>query len=638
MKIKKKDNKGVSNNRKKKDAEYLYNLGYALQLKGYAKEAINYYLKALEINPNCAEAHFNLGLIHHDIGQINDAINYYQRYIQLNPNDADVYLNIGHALQWKGQIDQAKFHYMKALQLNPNDPEVHNNLGSLFLVKKQTDEAIAYFNKAIQLDPNFADAYYNLGNIFREQGNLARALENYQISVNKDSNSADKYNNLGLVLKDMGRLNEAEVCFKNALRIQPDNPSHYSNYLCSLNYSPQYDTTKIFYEHLQFAKRFSEPLSSSILPHSNMHIRNRRLNIGYVSPDFRKHPVAYFVEPILAEHDKEAFKIYCYSNSVIQDDVTDRLKSNIDKWIDITNMPDEKAAQLIIQDGIDILVDLAGHTANNCMLLFARKPAPVQVSWIGYLTTTGLSSIDYRIVDSYTDPPGLTEQFYTEQLMRLPESFLCYFPDREAPVVGRLPALTRKHVTFGSFNNLAKVSNEVISIWSKILKATPNSRLIMKTLSFRDEVTRQRILNIFRENNISEERIALLPPDLSPKHLESYNLLDLGLDTFPFNGLTTTCEAMWMGVPVVTLVGTAYHSRVGVSLLSNIGLPELVAKTSDEYISIAVNLANDLSRLQSLRDRLRDMMKDSPICEAKKFTANLEMCYRQMWETWCNSI
>jgi protein O-GlcNAc transferase len=638
MKIKKKNDKVVSNNRKRKDVEYLCNLGYAIQLKGHAKEAINYYLKALQINPNCAEAHFNLGLIYHDIGQMNDAINNYQRYLQFNPNDPDVHLNIGHALQWKGQIDHAKSHYIKALQLNPNDPQVHNNLGSIFLVTKQTNEAIAYFNKAIQLDPNLADAYYNLGNIFREQGHLTRALENYQISVNKDSNSADKYNNLGLVLKNMGRLNEAEVCFKNSLRIQPDNPSHYSNYLCLLNYNPQYDTTKIFYEHLQFDKRFSEPLSSLIIPHSNMHTRNRRLNIGYVSPDFRKHPVAYFIEPILAEHDKKAFKIYCYTNSVIQDEVTDRLKSNVDKWRDITNMPDEKATKLIRQDGIDILVDLAGHTANNRMLLFARKPAPVQISCIGYLTTTGLSAIDYRIVDSYTDPPGLTEQFYTEQLMRLPGSFLCYVPDREAPVVRRLPALTKKHVTFGSFNNLAKVSNEVISIWSKILRATPNSCLLMKTLSFRDEVTRQRIFTIFGENNISKDRIALLPPDPSPKHFESYNLLDIGLDTFPFNGLATTCEAMWMGVPVVTLAGTAYHSRVGVSLLSNIGLAELVAKTSDEYISIAVNLANDLSRLESLRERLRDMMKNSPVCDAKRFTANLETCYRQMWEKWCNSF
>jgi protein O-GlcNAc transferase len=263
--------------------------------------------------------------------------------------------------------------------------------------------------------------------------------------------------------------------------------------------------------------------------------------------------------------------------------VTERLKSHIDKWIDITNMPDDKVAHLIAQDGIDVLVDLAGHTANNRLLLFNHKPAPVQVSWIGYLTTTGLSSIDYRIADSYTDPLGMTEQFYTEQLMRLPESFICYFPDKEAPLVKRLPALAAEHVTFGSFNNLAKVSNEVISIWSKILEVIPNSRLIMKTMSFRDETARQYILNIFKDNNISKERIDLLPPDPSPGHLKSYNLVDIGLDTFPFNGLTTTCEAMWMGVPVVTLSGTAYHSRAGVSLLSNIGFPEFVAKSSSFF-------------------------------------------------------
>jgi protein O-GlcNAc transferase len=638
MKIKKKKDKKGSG-RDIRDAEYLCNLGYALQLKGRSEEAIDYYLSALRINPNCAEAYFNLGLLYHDIGQVDDAIANYQRYIQFNQNDADVYLNLGHAFQLKGQIDEATLHYLKASQLNPNDPEVHNNLGTLFLSKRQFDEAIKYFEKAVQLDPDFAGAYSNLGNVFRRQGNLAKAMESCQISLNKDSASAKTYNNLGIVLKDMGKLNDAEASFKNALKIQPDSPSYYSNYLCSLNYNPRHDAPKILYEHLQFAKQFSEPLFSSVVTHCNIHIRNRRLKIGYVSPDFRRHSVAYFIEPIFAAHDKEAFEIFCYSNSVIRDEVSDRLKLNADRWTDITNVPDEKAAQSIRQDGIDILVDLAGHTANNRIMLFARKPAPVQVSWLGYLTTTGLSSVDYRIADQYTDPPGMTEQFYTEQLVRLPESFLCYLPDRDAPAVGRLPAPAAGHVTFGSFNNLAKVSDEVIAVWSKILKATPNSRLIMKNFSLRDETTRRYIMNIFTENDISAGRIELLSSNQSiMDHLNTYNRVDIGLDTFPYNGVTTTCEAMWMGVPVVTLSGTAYHSRAGASLLSNVGLPELAAGTPDEYVSIAVNLAGDLNRLQSLRQHLRDMMACSPLRDAKTFTTNLEICYSRIWQRWCESI
>jgi protein O-GlcNAc transferase len=639
MKIKKRKDKRISHNRDIKNAEHMCNLGYALQLKGHAEEAINYYLKALRINPNYAEAYFNLGLIYHDIGRVDDAIANYQSYIRFNQNDADVYLNIGHAMQLKGQIDEARFYYLKALQLDPDNPQAHNNLGTVFLLKRQFEEAIKHFRKAIHLDPDFAAAYSGSGDVFREQGNLAKAMESYRISLSKDPASAKTHNNLGIVLKDMGKIDDADVCFKNALKIQPDSASHYSNYLCSLNYNPRYDAPKIFNEHLQFAKKFSGPLSSSVVPHSNMRIRNRRLKIGYVSPDFRRHSVAYFIEPVLAAHDKEAFEIFCYSNSVIRDEVSDRLKSNINRWTDITNVPDEEAAQSIRQDGVDILVDLAGHTANNRILLFARKPAPVQVTWIGYPATTGLSSIDYRIVDRYTDPPGMTERFYTEQLIRLPESSLCYLPDRDAPAAGSLPALASGHVTFGSFNNLAKVSHEVISIWTKILKATPDSRLIMKTFSFRDETTRRYIMNIFTENDISAGRIELLSPNPSiTDHLNIYNFIDIALDTFPYNGVTTTCEAMWMGVPVITLSGRTPASRAGVSLLSNVGLPELVARTPDEYVSIAVNLAGNPDRLQSLREHLRDTTACSPLCNAKTFTANLETCYRQMWEKWCGSV
>ena len=301
-------------------------------------------------------------------------------------------------------------------------------------------------------------------------------------------------------------------------------------------------------------------------------------------------------------------------------------------------MSDEKVAELIQKDNIDILIDLAGHTAKNRILLFARKPAPIQVSWIGYLATTGLSTIDYKIVDNYTDPIGKTEQFYTETLIRLPESSLCYLPDRDSPEVGPLPALSTGHITFGSFNNFAKVTPEVFTLWARVLNKLPDSRLILKGKSFSDETTCQHAINMFTERGIAAERITLQSWDPSPKHLESYNLVDIGLDTFPFNGATTTCEALWMGVPVITLAGTAYHSRAGISLLSNVGLLELIAKTHDEYIGIAINLSSDIEKLQLLRKSLRDRMSHSPLTDAKRFTANLEMCYRKMWENWCNSV
>ena len=436
---------------------------------------------------------------------------------------------------------------------------------------------------------------------------------------------------------DRGQHNEAETYFKRALQINPDISITLSNLLFNMNYNSRYKPQDIFSEHLLFAKKFAGPLSSAILPLTNEPSATRRLRIGYLSPDFKRHAVAYFTEPVLAAHNREHFEIFCYSLVPTQDEVTKRIQKYSDQWRSIVGISDEDAAILICNDKIDILIDLAGHTAHNRILLFARKPAPIQVSWIGYLATTGLSTIDYKIVDGYTDPPGKTEQFYTETLIRLPESFLCYLPDKYSPEVGPLPAMSTGHITFGSFNNFAKVTPEVITLWARVLNELPGSHLILKGKSFSDETTCQYAINMFTQRGISAERITLQSWDPSPKHFASYNQVDIGLDTFPFNGATTTCEAMWMGVPVITLAGTAYHSRSGVSLLSNVGLPELIAETHDEYTGIAINLASDIEKLQLLRKSLRDRMSHSPLTDAKRFTANLETCYRKMWENWCNS-
>jgi predicted O-linked N-acetylglucosamine transferase (SPINDLY family) len=302
-------------------------------------------------------------------------------------------------------------------------------------------------------------------------------------------------------------------------------------------------------------------------------------------------------------------------------------------------MSDNEVAGLIRKDMIDILIDLAGHTAYNRILLFARKPAPLQISWIGYPGTTGLKAMDYKIVDNYTDPIGMTEKFYTEKLLRLPESFLCYQQDKDTPGITELPAIAVGHVTFGSFNNFSKVSSEAIALWSGILRTIPDSRLIMKTKSLSDENTRNQTVEKFLREGISTDRIDLLSWEPTLKgHLEIYNRIDIALDTFPYNGTTTTCEALWMGVPVISLAGSSHISRVGVSLLSNAGIPEFIARSADEYADIAIKLTQDLSRLKMLRGNLRHMLSQSPLCNTKRFMANLEQCYRIVWENWCNTI
>jgi protein O-GlcNAc transferase len=614
------------------------NLGHILQGKGRIDDALTYYKKAIEIDPTMALAYNNIGNVQNIKKQYDEAISYYQKALQLNPNLADAYNNMGNSYQDKGQYDEAISYYQKALQLNPNFVDAYNNMGNSYQDKGQYDEAISCYQKALQLNPNFVDAYNNMGISYKEKGQYDEAISCYQKALQLNPNFAGAYNNMGIVYKDKGQIDEAEICFRHAIGINQDSSTTYSNLLLTMEYNAHHHPRTIYLEHLIYFKKYAEHFTSIIYPHKNSRDPNRKLKIGYVSPDFRRHPVSYFSESVIIEHNREYFEVFCYSNNPIHDKVTQRIQENADQWRNIVGISDEDVTELIQKDKIDILVDLAGHTAYNRILVFAQKPTPIQISWIGYLTTTGLSTMDYKIADNYTDPIGKTNQFYTEKILRLPESFLCYLPDKDAPDVGKLPALLAGHITFGSFNNFSKVTPEVFLIWAKILNELPDSCLILKGKSFRDKTTCQYAIDMFKQRDIAAHRIILQPPDPSPKHLESYNLVDIGLDTFPFNGAATTCEAMWMGVPVITIAGIAYHSSVGISLLSNVGLKDLIAKTHDEYVRLAVNLANDIERLKNLRSSLRDKMTHSPLTDAKRFTINLENSYREIWKTWCQSV
>lgn len=577
-----------------------------------------------------------LALEYIEAGNLQQAEHIFRNILKVQPNNVSALHFIGVINYQLKNYDSAIKYIRKALQLAPGYVDAYNNLGIVLQEMGQLDLSIASYQMATELNPNFLRAYYNLGNAFKENWQIDEAIINYQKALQIDPNFVEVYNKLANALQDQGKLEEAEQCYRHALRIKPLF-TYYDNLLMMLNYSSGRESGAVFSEHLKFAKQFEAPLASAIVPHKNDCSSARRLRIGYVSYDFRRHSVNFFIEPVLASHNHDQFEVFCYSDVLIPDNATERLQRYSDQWQDIKGMPDEKVAEIIRKDGIDILVDLAGHTANNRLLLFARKPAPVQVSWIGYPNTTGLSTIDYRIVDGYTDPPGLTEPFCSEELIRMPDSFLCYLPDKDSPVVSGLPALESGYITFGSFNYFPKVSQETAAVWIEILKALPDSRLIMKTRNFADSGTYRYAMEMFVRQGIAAERIELLSMKTSfEEHLDMYNRIDIALDTFPYNGTTTTCEALWMGVPVITFSGNVHASRVGKSLLTNIGHPELVAGTFKEYVSIAVNLAADLKRLQSLREGLRDSMVHSPLTDAKRFIVNLENCYRSMWERWCS--
>jgi protein O-GlcNAc transferase len=601
---------------------------------GKLQEAKQCYQELLKLQPDNSNALHFLGVVHYRLKQYDLAITYIKKAISLQPNYFDAYNNLGIVLQEMGHFDEAISYYRQAIQVSPGSYLPYYNIGNLLSEKKQFEQAIHYFYKALQANPNLIEAYSQLGKIFDHIGQLESGIHCYKYALQLNPNLLEELINCGTLLGRQSKLDEAEHYFKRALQVNPASFPAYHNLLFNMCHNSRHDVLTIFNEH----KKFAEQYEQSACPSFDAHDRdpNRKIRIGYVSPDFRKHPVSFFLEPVLTAHNKEQFEIYCYSNSDIEDEVTQRLQVSADHWRTIGEMSDRQAMELIGSDRIDILVDLAGHTANSRLLIFAMKPAPVQISWLGYLATTGLSTMDYKICDNYTDPTGKTEQYYSEKLMRLPECFVCYLPHGISPEIGPLPALSSGHITFGSFNKFFKLSEEIISLWSIILTQVPDSLLMLKSIS--DEGTIQYIRERFARKGVHKDRIKLSSWDSSPKHLESYNLVDIGLDTFPFNGLTTTCEAIWMGVPVITLAGIAYHSTAGNSLLSNIGLPELVARTPDEYVSTAINLARDLQRLKSIRQNLRNMMTDSPLCNAKRFTENLEMCYRRIWVKWCESV
>jgi len=569
-------------------------------------------------------------------GDIQQAEHIFRDVLKVQPNNVTALHFIGVIHYQRKEYDHSIRYIQKALRFGPEYADAQNNLGIVFQETDRLDEAIPCYQKAIQLNPNFDRAYYNLGSALKEKWQTDTAVQYYKKSIELNPSLFEAYNNLGLALQDQGKLEEAEAYYRKALQIKPDFALCHSNLLLLMNYSSLHGPESVFAEHLRFSKKFEEPLSSITLPHTNSCQDSRRLRIGYVSPDFRRHSVNYFIEPVLASHDHEHFEIFCYSNVLRPDNVTERLQGYADHWRNIAGFTDEEAAALIRKDGIDILIDLAGHTGYNRMLTFARKPAPVGINWLGYPNTTGLKTIDYRIVDSYTDPPGLTDRFCSEKLVRLPYCFLCYLPDRERPDVRALPAVENGYITFGSLNYFPKVSVETADAWAAILQSIPDSRLVMKARNFSDKTVCKYAKAIFAERGISPDRIDLMSIRLSfTEHLDMYNSIDISLDTFPYNGTTTTCESLLMGVPVITLAGTTHASRVSMSILSTIGLPWLAARNSQEYIEHAVMLANDLSKLKLLRETLRDTMFRSVLCDAKRFTLNLEARYRQMWGEWC---
>ena len=612
------------------------NLGSALLARGRLADAAAAYKKALAIEPDNVETLNNLGNALRGLGDLPAAVETFRKALGLAPDFVAAHSNLGGALNDQGRPDEAFDAYRAALALAPDDAVVHSNLGTALIYQGKLDEAEAAFRQALALAPDFADAHNNLGNALRDKRQWRDAVAAYRSALALAPDFAAAHNNLGGALKDQGRLAEAIAAYRASIAHKPDFTAAHSNLVFSMNYDAAATQQTIFAESLAWHATHAASLGRRAAGHANAPDPERRLRVGYVSPDFREHSVAYFLEPLIAAHDRAAFEVFCYAHVARPDQRTERFRGLADTWRSTVGMTDADLATAVRADGIDILVDLAGHTGGNRLLAFARRPAPLQLSWLGYPNTTGTEAIDARLTDAIADPPGSGDALHSETLVRLPNGFLCYAPPADAPAIGGPPARSAGHVTFGSFNALAKITPAVVAAWARILLGAPGSRMVMKSGPLADQATRARYLELFAAAGVDAGRVDLRAwIEARTGHLGAYQAIDIALDPFPYNGTTTTCEALWMGVPVVTLAGDRHAGRVGASLLTRIGLAELVAETTDGYVETAVRLAGDLDGLPARRLALRDRMMLSPLCDAAGFARDVEAAYRAMWRRWC---
>jgi predicted O-linked N-acetylglucosamine transferase (SPINDLY family) len=618
-------------------AEAHFNLGNALKEQGKLEAASAACRQAIGLKPEYAEAIHNLAVILQQQGKLDEAITHYQKVITLQSGFAGAYYNLAVACQQQGRLDEATIHYQQAIALRPENAEAHFNLGNALKERGILNGAIDAYLRAIALKSEYADAYTNLGAAYEEHGKFEQAATAYRQAVLIQPSHAEAHNNLANVLKDQGEPEAAVARLRQALAIKPSLEEADSNLLMAMSYSPRFSVEEIAQAHQAWNDRHARALALQMKPFTNDRDPDRRLRVGYVSGDFRTHSVTYFFRPLLAAHDRSTLEVFCYSNGVRPDSMTLQLQRLSDGWRDIGGMQDEAIADLIRADRVDILVDLSGHTRGNRLLVFARKPAPVQVTYLGYGTTTGLSAMDYRLTDRFLTPPG-TPEWFSEELIHLSGCYHCYEPPKNVPTTSLLPMSRAGYVTFGSFNALAKVTAEVIRVWAEILRAVPQARLILKDRTSGDAAQRRRYAERFAEHGIGVARLAFLSWSATPaEHTALYDQIDIALDPFPYNGATTTCEALWMGVPVLTLAGRMSFGRYGVSFLSFLGLEDLIATSPAAYVAKAVALAGQPDHLAALRSSLRPRMAASPVCDARAHAQSMERAYRLMWRRWCRS-
>jgi len=607
------------------------------------REAIAQLRRAIESEPRNAALFHRLGECYGRAGEFRQAIHAFERAIELNPDHFAAYRAAADAARAQADVAEASGKTKAG-----RDLKKFAALYLLALGKRQErqyfDDAEASFRAAATLDPKSAEAFAALGGFLESRARSGEAEKALRRAIALDPHLAHAYVGLGNTFHSRGRIAEMGAAYRKALALDPNLQEVRQKLatipLMDMLYDEKATAAEIYARHRAWGDEFTalvRPTSTGAAPFANTRDPERKLRVAYLSPDFRYHAVSFFFQPLLAHHDPAAVEVFCYADVERPDKVTEYLQSLGGTWRSTLELSDAALLAQLRVDRIDIAIDLAGHTNAKGLRALAARPVPVSATWLGYAATTGLASIDWRITDALADPPG-QEAFHAEKLMRLPKVFLCYNAFMTpVPDVTPVPAIKRGAITFGSFNSPQKMSPSTLATWGRILGAVPGSRLVLKSLSYAEPTLRQRFVDAFAASGIETSRIDFRPPQPRMEdHLGSYGEIDIALDPFPYNGTTTTCEAMWMGVPIINLIGDRHAGRVGLDLLSQVDLAELACPDIGSYAASAVALANDVPRLQQLRGSLRERMRASPLCDAPRFARAFEAALRQMWREWCN--
>ena len=610
-------------------------LGTTLTRLGRFAEAIDAFERGLAVAPDTAEVHFNLALSLRAVDRTADAIAAERRAVALRPDWPEALNNLGLWLHVTGRQAEAAEALSRAIAARPAYAEAHCNLGSVWRETGRVVEAITAYRRAIALRPDYAEAMNNLGSALNQVGEVDEAIATLRRTLELRPDLSQAHNNLGNALKELGDLDGALACWSRVAELRPDDAEADSNRVYTLLYHPAADAGAHLRAAVAWGQRHAESLTARSVPHVHVSGTDRRLRIGYVAPDFRDHCQSFFTLPLLSNHDRARFEVTCYSDVASPDGVTARIRSLADRWRETVGMSDAALAEQVRAEGIDVLVDLTVHMSRHRLLTFARRPAPVQVTWLGYPGTTGLTAIDHRLSDPYLDPPGGDrDALYAERTVRLPDTFWCYDPLCDGPDVGELPAARNGFVTFGCLNNFCKVTDDTLRLWARVMGGVAGSRLLLMAPA---GTARQRVLDQLRDGGIDQGRVAFVARQRRRPYLQTYQRIDIGLDTMPYNGHTTSLDSCWMGVPVVTWVGEAAVGRAGWSQLSNLGLRQLAGADADGFVAIAQGLARDLDGLSSLRATLRQRLASSPLCDGPRFARGVEAAYSDMWEAHCRA-